>query len=152
MRKLCLVFAFSLVPFSATAQAKPCVIGNTDPVNNTTVCDLPAFKTAFANTPYVSYNSDKLDPVASKQLRDMLTSLGKQIVSTSGHPSLFFSLTQPDLNGVFVGPAGVVLARLRVYSPSQTLLWEETYTDQPDVPWPSAVLYLLQSFRTRITK
>jgi hypothetical protein len=153
MRKLMLVLALSLFPMVAAAQAKPCVIGNSDPVNNTTVCDLPAFKLAFANAKYVSYNRSKLDDLSAKQLRDMLTSFGKQIVSDSDHPGLFFELTQPDLNGIFVGPAGVVLARLRVYtSGSHTLLWEETYTDQPDVPWPSAVLYLLQNFRNRITK
>lgn len=153
MRKLCLVLALSLVPLAAVAQAKPCVMGNSDPVNNTTVCNFPAFKQAFANAKYVSYNRDKLDELTTKQLREMLTSFGKQIASGSDHPGLFFELTQPDLNGIFVGPAGVVLARLRVYtSGSHTLLWEETYTDQPDVPWPSAVLYLLQNFRNRMTK
>ncbi len=150
---LALTFLAVSSSIPASAQTKPCVVGNSDPANNTTVCDLAAFKIAFAATKYVSYNADKLDAVAAKQLRNTLTSLGKQIVSDSDHPSLFFDLTQPDLNGVFVGPSGVVLARLRVYAPDgRTLLWEETYTDQPDVPWPAAVLYLLQQFRDHVTK
>jgi hypothetical protein len=147
MRQL-LLSAVLLVAPLVTAQDTPCNLSGTDPV-----CDRAAFKRAFASAANVSFNRSALDPIAAKQLYDTLTSLGKHIVGDSDHPRLIFVLTEPDLNGVFVGPSGVVLARLRVYAPNgRTLLWEETYTDQPDVPLPSAVLYLLQQFRDHVTK
>ena len=99
----------------------------------------------------MSYNKAALDAIASKQMFNLLTQLGKKVLPASQRPDLLFELSQPDSSGVFVGPSGVDLARLRVYGAGfhGPLLWEEVYRDQPDVPWPSAVLYLLDRFRTR---
>ncbi len=135
-----------LPPSRLGAQLTPCTFTRGLPN-----CDASAFQKTLSAARVVSYNKSSLDGVASKQMFSLLTALGKQVLPSSRHPDLVFELTQPDTSGVFVGPSGVELARLRVYGPGGRgpLLWEEVYKDQPDVPWPSAVLYLLQRFRTR---
>ena len=114
-------------------------------------CDQARFAKALTSARTATYNRATLDAVNAKQLSAMLVSLGKQVVASGQPADLIFDLSQPDSSGVFVGPSGVDRARLRVYGPGPRgpLLWEEIYQDQPDVPWPSAVLYLLQQFKTR---
>ncbi len=139
--------SFAVLPQSRlAAQLVPCTFTRGLPT-----CDASAFQKTFSVAHVVSYNRASLDAVASRQMFKLLTELGKQVLPASQHPDLIFELTQPDTSGVFVGPSGVELARLRVYGPGSRgpLLWEEVYQDQPDVPWPSAVLYLLQHFRAR---
>jgi len=127
----------------ASAQITPCTFANGEPT-----CNSAAFKQSLAAARTVSFNESDLNPYFAKQLAELLTSLGKQIIPFADHPDLTFALTFPSTEGVFVGPAGVVLARLRVYGPGARtpLVWEETYMDQPDVPLQAAVLYLLKQF------
>ncbi len=134
------------LPSRLIAQAAPCTF--TRGIPN---CNQSAFQRTWAAAHVVSYNKSSLDAVASKELFTLLTALGKQVLPASPHSDLVFELTEPDTSGVFVGPSGVERARLRVYGPGLRgpLLWEEVYQDQPDVPWPSAVLYLLERFRAR---
>ena len=149
MFKRALITALLLLPVGPTifAQNQPCKT----PKNDDPVCDQAAFHKTLAATRSVTINQDKLDPYAAKQLQEMLTSLGKQVVPFGVRSQLGFELTQPSTDGVFFGPSGIVLARLQVFGPgpNRPLLWVEEYRDQPDVPWQSAVLYVLRQFHDR---
>ena len=138
-----LAAAISVVGY---AQITPCTFRQQEPI-----CDKSAFAKAFAAAKTVSFNEADLNPYFAKQLAELLTSRGKQIIPFADHPDLTFALTFPSTEGVFVGPSGVVLARLRIYGPSAStpLVWEETYMDQPDVPLQAAVQYLLKQFHDR---
>jgi hypothetical protein len=134
------------ISIGAFAQIHPCTFRQDEPT-----CNQAAFKQTFAAARTVSFNESDLNPYYAKQLAALLTSYGKQIVPFADHPDLTFSLIFPSTEGVFVGPSGVTLARLRIYGPgaSTPLLWDETYMDQPDVPLQAAVQYLLKQFRQR---
>jgi hypothetical protein len=137
----------SAAPTFAQTQTQPCTVTQHDDP----ICDQVAFQKTFSAARSVTFNQDKLDRYAAKQLQETLTSLGKQVVPVGDRSQLGFELTQPSTDGIFVGPSGIVLARLQVFGPGprRPLLWEETYRDQPDVPWQSAVLYLLRQFHDR---
>jgi hypothetical protein len=143
---LTLLLASLFVPALANAQNHPCTFRQDEPI-----CDKPSFTKTFAAARTISFNESDLNPYFAKQLAELLTSYGKQIISFADHPDLTFSIIFPSTEGVFVGPSGVTLARLRVYGPgaSTPLVWEETYMDQPDVPLQAAVQYLLKQFHER---
>ena len=146
MRTSLLIIAAGLFALPAAAQVTPCTFDRGEPT-----CNQAGFQKTFAVAATVRYNQATLDPYAARQLAAMLSRLGKEVVSPGEHAGLVFELSQPNTDGIFVGPSGIILARLRVYAGNgRTLLWEETYRDQPDVPWQSAVLYVLQQFRDRI--
>ena len=70
---------------------------------------------------------------------------------------LTFLLIPMQSTGVHIGPGGEPLATLRIYAslpgtPRGTLLWAETYTGQPDRPWPATVHTLIEQFHDRLQK
>jgi hypothetical protein len=134
------------IPLCASAQITPCTFRQDEPI-----CNKAAFKQTLAAARTVSFDEANLNPYFAKQLTELLTSYGKQIVPFADHPDLTFAFIFPSTEGVFVGPSGVVIARLRVYGPgaSTPLLWDEAYMDQPDIPLQAAVQYLLKQFHNR---
>ena len=102
-----------LIPPALSAQNQPCTIRQHD----NPICDRAAFQKTFDAARSVTINSDKLDPYASHQLREQLLSMHKQVVPVGSHSQLGFELTQPSTDGILIGPAGVVIARLQVFGP-----------------------------------
>lgn len=125
---------------------------------NVYTCDWPAFvrQLDMAHTVAVETQSS-VDRPTAKQLKQLATELGKT-VAPDGQPSdLTFLLIPLQNTGVDIGPAGVPLATLRIYAPAPgtprgTLLWAETYSGQPDRPWPAIVHAVIQQFEDRLQR
>jgi hypothetical protein len=85
-------------------------------------------------------------------MNKLVRSLGKTVKSAPA--DLTFVLTQPESVGIDYGPSDRELAAIRVYyGPSGndqgTLVWVETYSGQPGVPWSIVVNHLIAKFRTQ---
>lgn len=98
-----------------------------------------------------------LDRFTARQLRELAEELGKTIAPDDQLADLTFLLIPLQSTGVHIGPGGEPLATLRIYAslpraPRGTLLWAETYTGQPDRPWPATVHALIQQFEDRLQK
>jgi hypothetical protein len=121
-------------------------------------CDWAAFVQRLdkAHTVAVETQSS-IDRFTAKQLRELAAELGKTVAPEDQSGDLTFLLIPMQSSGVHYGPAGEALATLRIYAPGQgtprgTLLWAETYTGQPDRPWPAIVRALIQQFQDRLQK
>ena len=126
-----LLLASSFLPALVAAQVQPCTFRQDEPI-----CNKAAFKRRSPRPKRSASTKPISTPTSPNNSQIFLTSYGKQIVPFADHPDLTFAFIFPSTEGVFVGPSGVVLARLRVYGPgaSTPLLWDESYMDQPDVP------------------
>jgi hypothetical protein len=98
-----------------------------------------------------------LDRFTAKQLRELAGELGKTVAPEDQLGDLTFLLIPMQSTGVHIGPGGEPLATLRIYAsspgtPRGTLLWAETFTGQPDRPWPATVHALIEQFQDRLQK
>ncbi len=119
-------------------------------------CDGAAFQKALANATTVSVQAHNADGVARAQLRELVTSkLGKAVAPNGSSADLVFLL-------IPVGDAGEInynssradLGTLRIYTAASDgspahLLWAETFSGPPDMPWPAVVRGLIQQFESR---
>ncbi len=120
-------------------------------------CNWPAFVQRLDKARTVAIETQQIDRFTAKQLRELVGELGKTVPTEDQLGDLTFLLIPMQSTGVHIGPAGEPLATLRVYAslpgtPRGTLLWAETYTGQPDRPWPSAVRSLIEQFHDRLQK
>ena len=119
-------------------------------------CNWPAFVQQLdkAHTVAVETQSS-LDRSTAKQLRELAGELGKTVAQEDQLGDLTFLLIPLQSTGVHIGPSGEPLATLRIYAslpgaPRGTLLWAETYSGQPDRPWPAIVHSLIEQFHDRL--
>ena len=126
-------------------------------------CNLAAFRQDLAAAHTVAVQTQRLDRSAASQLRQLVQTLGKSVVSTSteneGAPGadLTFLLIPMENSGVNFGPGDHELATLRVYAPGDgsargTLLWAETLHGQGDRPWPAQVHALIEQFQGELSQ
>ena len=120
-------------------------------------CNWQGFVQRLDKAHTVAVETESLDRFTAKQLRELAGELGKTIASEDQLGDLTFLLIPLQSTGVHIGPSGEPLATLRIYaslpgSPRGTLLWAETYTGQPDRPWPSTVHALIEQFQDRLQK
>ena len=120
-------------------------------------CDWAAFVQRLAKAQTVGVETESMDRFTARQLRELVGELGKTVTTEDQPGDLTFLLIPMQSTGVHIGPAGEALATLRIYAPLPgaprgTLLWAETYTGQPDRPWPATVHALIQQFRDRLQK
>jgi hypothetical protein len=120
-------------------------------------CDWQAFMHRLEKAQSISVETQSMDRFTARQLRQLAGELGKSVSPDSQQGDLTFLLIPMQSTGVHIGPSGEPLATLRIYasepgSPRGKLLWAETYTGQPDRPWPSTVHALIEQFHDRIQK
>jgi hypothetical protein len=120
-------------------------------------CDWPAFVRRLDKAHTVTIETQQIDRFTAKQLRDLVGELGKTIAPEDQLGDLTFLLIPMQSTGVHIGPGGEPLATLRIYAslpgtPRGTLLWAETYTGQPDRPWPATVHALIEQFHDRLQR
>ena len=117
-------------------------------------CDWAAFVQRLDKAHTVEIESQRIDRFTAKQLRQLAAALGKSVAADGQSGDLTFLLIPMQSTGVHIGPGGEPLATLRIYAasaetPRGTLLWAETYTGQPDRPWPATVHALIAQFQNR---
>lgn len=119
-------------------------------------CNWQGFVDQLNRAETVGVETESLDRFTARQVRELVTELGKRVAPQGEDGDLTFLLIPIQSTGVHIGPRGEPLATLRIYaagpeSPRRTLLWAETYTGQPDRPWPSTVHELIEQFQGRFT-
>ena len=118
-------------------------------------CDKTSFEKILRLAKTISVQTPRLDPASTEQLNKLARSLGKTVRSSDA--DLTFTLSHPDSAGIYYGPSDRELATLRVYygaadeGPGE-LVWVESYSGQPDTPWPIAVNHLAEQFRARFQR
>lgn len=120
-------------------------------------CDWQAFVHRLNKAQSISIETQSIDRFTARQLRELVGELGKSVSPDAQQGDLTFLLIPLQSTGVHIGPAGEPLATLRVYEPEAAhprgkLLWAETYTGQPDRPWPATVHALIEQFHDRLQK
>jgi hypothetical protein len=120
-------------------------------------CNWQAFVQRLDKAHTVAIETQQLDRFTAKQLRELVGELGKTVAPEDQLGDLTFLLIPMQSTGVHIGPGGEPLATLRIYAslpgtPRGTLLWAETYTGQPDRPWPATVHALIEQFHDRLQK
>jgi hypothetical protein len=119
-------------------------------------CSWPAFRQTLAGATTVRVVTEPVDAFANSQMAKLVRRLGKMDVTASEGPAdLTFLLIPLNNAGSYFGSADQDIATLRIYvgrtaERPGTLIWAETYRGQEDVPWPSAVHYLLDQFEDRL--
>lgn len=120
-------------------------------------CSWQAFRPELDAAHTVAVETQRIDRSTAAQVRKLAEELGKSVVEGQQGADLTFLLIPLEPTGVHIGPGGEPLATLRIYKPGAgtprgTLLWAETYTGQPDRPWPATVHALIEQFRSRVSK
>ncbi len=120
-------------------------------------CDWQAFVQRLNKAKTVSIETHQIDRFTARQLRELIGELGKSVAPEGSQGDLTMLLIPMQSTGIHIGPAGEPLATLRIYAPLPgtprgTLLWAETYTGQPDRPWPMTVHALIEQFKDRVQR
>jgi hypothetical protein len=142
----------AFLAFSVIAQAQSYAAAGCSLVKGRYQCDQVGWVKALANARTVLVETQPFDRNSQRRLAELATELGK--TTASDDADLVFRLERLDPeNNVYYGPNGRDLATLRVYSHgSQSargpLIWAETFTGQPDMPWPTVVHQLIQQFKS----
>lgn len=126
-------------------------------VKDVYTCNWAAFVQRLDKAHTVAVETQQLDRFTAKQLRELAEELGKTVAPEDQLGDLTFLLIPMQSTGVHIGPGGEPLATLRIYAPTPglprgKLLWAETYTGQPDRPWPATVHSLIEQFQNRLQK
>lgn len=126
-------------------------------VKDVYTCNWAAFVQRLDKAHTVAVETQQLDRFTAKQLRELAEELGKTVAPEDQLGDLTFLLIPMQSTGVHIGPGGEPLATLRIYAstpglPRGKLLWAETYTGQPDRPWPATVHSLIEQFQNRLQK
>jgi len=113
-------------------------------------CDRSSLEALLQTAKTISIQVPLHDTASLKQLQRLATALGKTVQPESA--DLTFVLAKPEQDGVYFGPSDRKLATLLIYykaSPSNPgqLIWAESYSGQPDTPWPTAAHAVIEQFR-----
>lgn len=123
----------------------------------TYICSKPALQQTLATAHTVSLVSQPANHASDAALASLAQSLGKPVADgTKAQPAdLTIRLTPLEPAGITVGTGSVDLAMLNIFlaapdNPTAKLVWSETYTGDPDMPWPSIARALIRQFKDRI--
>ena len=113
-------------------------------------CDEAGFAHALKSAKTVAIEAQPFSHASEHALENLVRDLSK--TAQSEPADLTFVLFRPEAQGLFYGPGGRDLAYLRVYahgtqSERGSLVWVETYSGQPDLPWPAIAHQLVQQFK-----
>jgi hypothetical protein len=115
-------------------------------------CDPAKFHQELLSAQTVGIDVHNADGVARVQLTDLLTKkLNKTVAQPGTQADLVFLMIPIEPTGVVEGGISPDLGTLRVYSSTpggrpEHLLWAETYSGTPDLPWPVVVRGLIRQF------
>lgn len=156
MHRLC-TFALILLPLfsgirlaAQQSVATPCILH--DGKQN---CSEPGLKQTMAAAGSVAVASGPRDSIGAKQLRELVTALGKSLALDTSSADIVLKLSPIEQAGVNYGASERELARLEVFAPvgpasRAQLIWVETLSGPADLSWPAAVSRLLDQFRHRV--
>jgi hypothetical protein len=91
--------------------------------------------------------------VSRVQVTDLVTKkLNKTLAQPGMQADLVFLMIPIDPSGVMNGAVDSDLGTLRIYTSTPEgrpahLLWAETYSGMPDLPWPAVVRGLIRQFQ-----
>lgn len=153
----CVVVILSALAAGGMARAQATNEAGCTLVKEVYTCNWNAFVQRLQKAQTVAVEAQQLDRYTARQLRELAGELGKTVAPEDQLGDLTFLLIPLQSTGVHIGPSGEPLATLRIYAslpgePRGTLLWAETYTGQPDRPWPSTVHALIEQFHDRLEK
>ena len=117
-------------------------------------CDAAKFHKALLSAETVAIQAHNADGVARIRLTDLVTKkLDKSVAQPGTQADLIFLLIPIEPSGIVNGGENFDLGTLRIYSSTPDgrpghLLWAETYTGLPDLPWPAVVSRLITQFQT----
>jgi hypothetical protein len=116
-------------------------------------CNSAAFQRALLSAKTATVETQNVDGAARQQLTGLVVKkLGKTLAPEGGPTDLIFLIVPTEQGGtVDTRPGATDLGTLRVYSASadgtrEHLLWAETYSGEPDMPWPAVVHSLIAQF------
>jgi hypothetical protein len=119
-------------------------------------CDGTVFQKALATARTVSVQAHNADGVARSQLKNLVSRKLGKTVAPDGSPAdlVFLLIPVSDAGEVNYSSGRADLGTLRIYAASSTgsparLLWAETFSGQPDLPWPTVVHGLILQFESR---
>lgn len=154
---LCLaVIGLGLLPTPARAQSEPLGsdLGSCSLKDHVYRCDGATFQQALAKVKTVAIQTRNTDGMGRAKLTTFATTkLAKKIASPDAPPDLVFLLLPFDQQGNIVTNQGErELGTLRIYSAQSDgkpghLLWAETFSGPPDMPWPMVVRGLILQFQ-----
>jgi len=116
-------------------------------------CNQADFLSALKAARTAAIASRYMDRAGSNALSSLVHALGK--TETPPPADLEFVVSRPEPDAVFYGPRGQDLAFLNIYSRGPlgnrgSLIWNETYYGQPDMPWAIVVHDLIAQFKDSI--
>lgn len=124
--------------------------------NHVYTCDGAAFQKALAGAKLVAIETHNADGVARGQLTNLITrKLGKTVAPAGNPADMIFLLMPTGEQGViYTSPGDLDLGTLRVYMAAADgtrghLVWAETFSGKPDLPWPAVVRGLVMQFQSR---
>lgn len=116
-------------------------------------CDGARFHEALLSAQTVAIDVHNWDGVARVQVTDLVTKkLNKTLAQPGMQADLVFLMIPIDPSGVMNGAVDSDLGTLRIYTSTPEgrpahLLWAETYSGMPDLPWPAVVRGLIRQFQ-----
>ena len=116
-------------------------------------CDQAAFLSALKAARTAAVQSPYMDRAGANALGSLARALGK--TETSEPADLVFVLSRPEPDAIFYGPRGRELAFLNIYGRGPlgergSLIWNESFYGQEDMPWPIVVHQLVAQFKDSI--
>jgi len=156
-RLLCLIFlGLGLLRTPARAQSEPLGsdLGSCSLKDHVYRCDGATFQQALAKVKTIAIQTRNTDGMGRAKLTTFATTkLAKKIASPDAPLDLVFLLLPFDQQGNIVTNQGErELGTLRIYSAQSDgkpghLLWAETFSGPPDMPWPMVVRGLILQFQ-----
>ena len=113
---------------------------------NVATCNLASFQAQLRESATMSVEVVPRNELVLGELREMRAKLGKREADAEKTADLHVVLMQVQPQGILLGPAGEELARLRVYGRGGELVWAETLSGQPDLPWAAVAREILLQF------
>jgi hypothetical protein len=156
---LAAVLVLVAVPVPGNAQASPtpdqpaCTLEGKD-----YICSKSGLQSALASAHTVATASQPANRASDAVLASLVTKyLGKTLWSPGAESpaDLTIRLTPIEPAGVNMGNSSVALAMINIFAPLDgnplgRLIWSETYTGSPDLPWPSVANAVSRQLRSRL--
>jgi hypothetical protein len=139
---LCIPAGF--LPAQAPVETHACTTTN----DHQFQCDKSSFGQVLNAVRSLSVEAPRLHPASLNQMQELARSLGKTVRADS---SLRLVLAPSDPGGVYYGPSDRELGTIRAWY-GKKLLWVESFSGQPDTPWPIVVNHLTAQFRHNFRK
>jgi hypothetical protein len=151
MMRARICFALTVLVFSFAAHAQPSMVVACSQVKSGYQCDQAAFAKTLSGARAIAIETQPFDRNGERELAELAAQLGK--ATSAEKADLVFRLERIDPDhSLYYGPNSRELATLRVYFRSSQnahgpLIWIETFTGQPDMPWPTVVHEIIEQFK-----